>query len=439
MPAGLPSRFPPFGRWNLREREPTIRDETQATLWQHTKKLERTEKATLNQVSPDSKSTESPGHAPEHSSVARGADLPNSTRAKNDTSPERSPFRYVFFGTDGLRAGWGLLIFIAMVAGSFYSIHLARTTIERRSATTASQIAAPGRTNSDTPAGATGKASPEASRPLPPRAAFLREGPYLVMVMLATLIMSRIERRPFGVFGLGGTHRLPQFFAGLFWGVVCLSLLVSLLRLLGFLQFDALLLSGGAAVRYGVVWAIAFLLVALLEETLLRGYAQYTLARGFAGIYGAIFKNTRHRHALGFWTAALVLSFIFGIGHSTNPGESPIGLLGAGLVGLVFCFSLYRAGSLWWAIGIHAAWDWSQSFLYGVADSGLMAGPSLRHPSHRQTHPQRRPHRARGQHLRHPDARRDCRHYLRDAASVAARGRESDLVGYILVSCPGNT
>jgi hypothetical protein len=45
----------------------------------------------------------------------------------------------------------------------------------------------------------------------------------------------------------------------------------------------------------------------------------------------------------------------------------------AGLAGLVFCFALYRTGSLWWAIGIHAAWDWSQSFLYGVADSGLMA------------------------------------------------------------------
>jgi hypothetical protein len=39
---------------------------------------------------------------------------------------------------------------------------------------------------------------------------------------------------------------------------------------------------------------------------------------------------------------------------------------------MVFCFSLWRTGSLWWAIGFHAAWDWSQSFLYGVADSGLM-------------------------------------------------------------------
>jgi membrane protease YdiL (CAAX protease family) len=31
---------------------------------------------------------------------------------------------------------------------------------------------------------------------------------------------------------------------------------------------------------------------------------------------------------------------------------------------------LFRTGSLWWAIGFHMAWDWAQSFLYGVPDSG---------------------------------------------------------------------
>src|SRR5208283_2480032 len=50
----------------------------------------------------------------------------------------------------------------------------------------------------------------------------------------------------------------------------------------------------------------------------------------------------------------------------------PIGELAAGLAGLVFCFSLWRTGSLWWAIGFHASWDWAQSFLYGVPDSGMM-------------------------------------------------------------------
>ena len=39
---------------------------------------------------------------------------------------------------------------------------------------------------------------------------------------------------------------------------------------------------------------------------------------------------------------------------------------------MVFCFSLWRTGSLWWAIGFHTSWDWGQTFLYGVADSGLM-------------------------------------------------------------------
>jgi hypothetical protein len=39
---------------------------------------------------------------------------------------------------------------------------------------------------------------------------------------------------------------------------------------------------------------------------------------------------------------------------------------------MVFCLSLWRTGSLWWAVGFHAAWDWAQSFLYGVADSGMM-------------------------------------------------------------------
>ena len=38
---------------------------------------------------------------------------------------------------------------------------------------------------------------------------------------------------------------------------------------------------------------------------------------------------------------------------------------------MVFCLSLWRTGSLWWAVGFHAAWDWAQSFLYGVVWNGM--------------------------------------------------------------------
>jgi hypothetical protein len=95
--------------------------------------------------------------------------------------------------------------------------------------------------------------------------------------------------------------------------------------------------------------------------------------------------KTRHHKALGFWTAALLLSFLFGLGHASNLGESPIGLLSASLASLVFCLSLWRTGSLWWAIGFHTTWDWAQSFLYGVADSGTMVQHHLfsSHPAGR--------------------------------------------------------
>jgi hypothetical protein len=41
-------------------------------------------------------------------------------------------------------------------------------------------------------------------------------------------------------------------------------------------------------------------------------------------------------------------------------------------VALFFCFTLRRTGNLWFAVGMHASWDWAQSFFYGVPDSGVV-------------------------------------------------------------------
>ena len=182
--------------------------------------------------------------------------------------------------------------------------------------------------------------------------------------------MAKLEQRPIAAYGFNPQRRLPNLCAGLVSGVALLSLLIAILRGAGLLVFDARLLFGRSILRYAIVWLAGFLLVGLLEETLSRGYLQFTLTRGLAAIYRRLFGPT-HANALGFWTAAAILSFCFGYGHRANPGESPLGLLSAGLAGFLFCFSLWRTGSLWWAIGFHASWDWAQSFLYGVADSGL--------------------------------------------------------------------
>lgn len=268
-----------------------------------------------------------------------------------ETIPPAQPstLRKIFFGKDGLRAGWSLLIFIALFAAIIFCVNF----ILRKFLPHDPKALMVG-----------GEA--------PPRFLLIAEGIPFVVTVFVTWIMSKIERRPVGVYGLGDNRKAARFFAGLGWGVVCLSLLIFTLVKTGHLVFDSRLLFGSDVFRYGVIWLFGFFLVGLLEEYLTRGYVQYTLTRGLAGLYQLAFKKC-HSRALGFWTSALILSILFGLGHGKNPGESPIGLLSAGLAGLVFCFSLWRTGSLWFAIGLHTSWDWGQSFLYGVADSGMMA------------------------------------------------------------------
>lgn len=262
------------------------------------------------------------------------------------TPAQPSALRRVFIGADGLRAGWSILIFIALMAALLKGVnaigHFMHLFPKK---------------------GAEADATPTFM--------FFAESLPFLATLLVTWIMSKIEKRPASVYGLGGQRKLPLFIAGLAWGVTCLSLLILTLWKTGLLVIDARLLFGGEALRYGALWLVGFLLVGLLEEYLTRGYLLFTFTRGLAAIYRWLFK-TSHSTALGFWTAALLLSILFGFGHGSNPGESPIGLLSAGLASLVFCFSLWRTGSLWWAIGFHTSWDWAQSFLYGVADSGTM-------------------------------------------------------------------
>lgn len=273
--------------------------------------------------------------------------------------PRRFPVRELFFGREGLRSLWGILLFLALweaLRHCVYPIALGLV-----------------------PSAALG------SRDIQPSVVDVFESAGLLCVALATLLMTRVERRSFSNYGFSLRHSIRNFAAGLAWGVALLSLLVAILRAAGLLVFDGRMLAGGAAFRYGAAWLVSFLLVGLTEEMLSRGYLQFALSRCLTPIYRWLFA-ARRPEALGFWSAAAVLSFAFGFSHRTNPGESPLGLLSAGLIGLVFCLSLWRTGSLWWAIGFHTSWDWAQSYLYGVADSGLIARGRLL-----ATHPVGRP------------------------------------------------
>ena len=120
--------------------------------------------------------------------------------------------------------------------------------------------------------------------------------------------------------------------------------------------------------------------VGLFEEYLSRGFLQFTLTRGVFGLAEKI--SSPHARAFAFRIAAFFMSLFFSAGHLHNARENPMGIVMTFLAAIVFSYALWRTGSLWWAIGFHMAWDWAQSFLYGVPDSGQISAGRLFH-----THP----------------------------------------------------
>lgn len=239
--------------------------------------------------------------------------------------------RNFFVGPNGLRPGWRALIFVALVAVLLLLARVLLSPLQHRLTLS---------TNDELPG---------------PRRVIVGELVPCVMVLIATWIMGRIEGKPVTAYGLADTRAMSRFLMGTFWGFASLSAVIGLLVLTGHLAFDSVALQGVPAVRFGLEWVFAFFLVGLTEETAIRGYLQVALSRG-----------------MGFWPAAVLLSVAFGALHVPNSGEGAIGVVTAGLAGLVFCYSLWRSGSLFWAIGAHMSWDWAQSFFYGVPDSGGM-------------------------------------------------------------------
>jgi len=183
---------------------------------------------------------------------------------------------------------------------------------------------------------------------------------HLVLVTASlgsAVLMSRIEKRPFASYGLPlGRVLGKNFWVGVYWGLVALSALMLAMHAVGVLSFGRLALHGIRIYKFASFWGLFFLLVGVFEEFTFRGYALHHMTR-----------------AIGFWPAALALSAVFGALHLVNPGEAWVGALAAAVIGLFFCFTVRRTGNLWFAVGMHAAWDWGESYLFSVPDSGGVA------------------------------------------------------------------
>ena len=256
--------------------------------------------------------------------------------AETPRPPQPNRLRWVFWGADGLRSFWRLVIFVALVFGLRFGIskilhllHLVRPHTDNIEFTA--------------------------------RFVLVQDGLAFLCVLLATFVMGRFEKRSLGDYGLPMRSAFGlRFGEGLVWGFVAECGTMFTLFLTGNATFTGYALRGVPAFQFALLWAAAFVLVGFFEEFLFRGYPQFTLAQG-----------------IGFWPAAFLLSGLFWLGHMQNPGETWIGGLATCLAALLFCVALRLTGDLWFAIGMHAAWDWAETYFFGVADSGMPASGHL--------------------------------------------------------------
>ena len=325
--------------------------------------------------------------------------LPSATPAATSAEPVLAPgpqepaaaeepyrgLRWIFIGSQGLRAGWSVLVFLILFVAlntafdtAIFLAHLVGT--------------------------------PDEFTPGPQ---FFAEAGSLLALLIAAAIMGLIEGRRIPAYNLTGPRRTQHFFFGLAAGFLALSALVGALAAGGWLHFGPASLTGAAIFRFALLWGCVFLVGAASEEGLFRCYGLFTLARGInfwwalgivaalcaylaifvggsasRGVYAAALLGLSpcfilHQRAVprsgqksaprsgGFWCAAWVTSALFGSVHISNPNEGGIGIFAAAFIGFVFCVSVRVTGSAWWAIGCHAAWDWAETFFYGAADSGL--------------------------------------------------------------------
>jgi CAAX protease family protein len=242
--------------------------------------------------------------------------------------------KWIFVGDRRLRAGWRVVLFIAIyiAAGKGLDVILAKVHFPDRAFTWSSLL--------------------------------LNCVLDFAFISMIAWIMSRIERERFSSYGFPLIRNSGTLLCrGLLWGFIPSALILIPIYFAGGCSFHGLALHGTEFLKYAVLWAFAMLALGFGEEFLFRGYLLKTLGEG-----------------IGFWPAAVALSSLFGLVHLLfKPHEDWIDPISVAFYGLFWCLTLRRTGSLWFAVGFHAASDYADMILFAEPNSGNDGKPLTGH------------------------------------------------------------
>lgn len=174
------------------------------------------------------------------------------------------------------------------------------------------------------------------------------------VLMLAVPIVAwrAVMKNPLHDMGLISLMRKKKdLFVGMGLGFVCCSAVFVCIMAFGGGQIVS---DGLNPSLVGLAWAGVFVLVALAEEIMNRGFIM------------AVLRRTRNTYFI-----VIVPSVIFGLIHLTNPGVSVLSVINIILIGIVFSYMFLKSGNIWMCIGYHFTWNTFQGVVYGMPVSGL--------------------------------------------------------------------
>ena len=180
------------------------------------------------------------------------------------------------------------------------------------------------------------------------------------LVLFIAWILSLAFKERFASYGL---PLIPDagrlLLKGAVWGFIPSALILIPIFAMGACSFHGLALAPGQAIFYAIAWAVAMLAIGFAEEFMFRGYTLKVLAE-----------------SVGFWPAAIFLSSIFGLVHYFfKPQEDWIDPTSITLYGMFWALTLRRTGSLWFAIGFHAASDYADMVVFAEPNTGNEGKP----------------------------------------------------------------
>ena len=138
-------------------------------------------------------------------------------------------------------------------------------------------------------------------------------------------------------------------------GVVSLALATAIAFICGGLKFSISSMPLKAVLITVLFSAGLFIVAALAEEALFRGYPLQTLTR-----------------ARLVWLGILLTSVPFAAIHLRNPNAGGVlAFINTALAGVWLAVAYLRTRSLWFPLGVHWAWNWALGALFGLPVSGI--------------------------------------------------------------------